>query len=333
MATNNEKMLITSVNKGINRAKVTGMFNLTIVQLFEMYKYYIDFTQDLIDAGYTGVADDNRTLKDLLIELKYKFPSVICNYKNVLTSTPSTTSDTSNTAPTLSDNTVTFEDDTSSYQFTVSDFVVNWADAEGDSWKYLMIIPADSDYGSLGTGSDGSTEVTSTLILNIEGLASSSSIELWFNRNDGAAFGPEEFTFRVSDDASNYLYSSIHTMGVYANEQSDYNSPPDDIGDNTVYVNNRAETVLTLYDFSGGLTPPYSDPEGDDIDAILIVDISDANGGIYYVDGVELYEGQIVTADEISSGLFTHVAPDQDAINSDVFEFKVRDTGSQTWVE
>ena len=61
-------------------------------------------------------------------------------------------------------------------------------------------------------------------------------------------------------------------------------------------------------------------------------DISNANDGVFKLNGVEITEGQIITREDIQAGLFTHEAADTDAIQSDVFEFEARDEGSQTWV-
>ena len=52
------------------------------------------------------------------------------------------------------------------------------------------------------------------------------------------------------------------------------NLPPDVIGKNGIFTPNRTTLIYTMSMFTTGTTPPYNDPEGDLIDAIRIVDIS-----------------------------------------------------------
>jgi hypothetical protein len=108
---------------------------------------------------------------------------------------------------------------------------------------------------------------------------------------------------------------------------------PATIGDNTIYVNNRTETILTIEMFTTQLIAPYNDPEGDLIDAIRIDEISTANLGEFQLNSVPVIAGQIITRENIIANLFTHVGPDQDSINSDVINFSARDEGSKIWVQ
>lgn len=107
------------------------------------------------------------------------------------------------------------------------------------------------------------------------------------------------------------------------------NLPPDNVGDNTIAVANRAVTILTLAMFTTGTTPAYSDPEGDPVDA-LRVDTLPADG-VLYLNGIAVTLGQVIDAADISSNLFTYESPDQDAIDTDSFNFSLRDTGSLMW--
>lgn len=337
----NDQIFITSVNKAVNRAKQTGNFNLTILNIFEMLNYYIDYTNTLINLGASSLRDENRQLKEMLNKLRYKYPSVICNYKRILPGSPITP--TENTAPTIDDNTINMGTSTY-YRFTVADFIVNFSDAQGHSWKNLIVNPENLAYGNLiirgpvfGTPNpDYPTNpivLSTTYLLDIEGLVPSTELDLWYLRDSVLEDNDDGFTFRVSDDPMNFLYSTITDMTMSSTEDTSVNQPPADIGDNTIYTDNRAVTVLSLFMFTGGLSAPYSDPEGDLIDAIQIIDISNANRGTFYLSGVEITDGLIITREQIEAGLFTHEGPDQDAISSDVFEFRARDEGSQTWVE
>lgn len=107
------------------------------------------------------------------------------------------------------------------------------------------------------------------------------------------------------------------------------NLPPT-IDDNTITVNNNTTTILDLSMFTTGAQ--YSDPEGDVLNAIRIDKIYSNNLGIFYVDGIELTEGQIITREQLNANSFTHVGGEITTIQKDGFEFSVRDEGSLIWV-
>lgn len=328
----NKQIYITSLYKTIQKARILGkMNNIKLLLLFDLYKYYIDFAQNASDAGSSQFEDTIIYLKKELAKLQYKYPDIYCDYEVIINSSSTLVPLVSNTAPIVDSNTVDITTNTT-YQFTVGDFTLNFADVDNNDYKYLLIYPlASATFGNLKT-TNNTVEVTSPIVIDIEGLASSTNIDLYYNRTDFGAFGPDNFTFRVSDNAIDYLYSTLHTLGVSGTVSTENNQPPSDIGDNTLYVDNRAVTVFTLIDFTSGLTPPYNDPEADLIDAIRIIDISQANQGVFYFNGVPISIGQIITREDINAGLFTHEGADVDTITSDVFEFEARDEGSLEWV-
>jgi hypothetical protein len=108
---------------------------------------------------------------------------------------------------------------------------------------------------------------------------------------------------------------------------------PATIGDNTVVTSNRSILTLTLDMFTTNLTPPYNDPDGDLIDAIRLDEISTANKGKFYLNGVEVVTNQIITREDINAGLFTYESPNQNDIWSDAFNFSARDEGTLEWVQ
>ena len=107
------------------------------------------------------------------------------------------------------------------------------------------------------------------------------------------------------------------------------NQPPT-IDDNTITVENGVTTILTLAMFTTDAR--YSDPEGDLLDAIRIDKIYSNNLGLFYVDGILLSEGQIITREQLDTGVFTHEGANVTTIQKDGFEFSVRDEGSQIWI-
>lgn len=335
----NKQLLITSVNKAIQRAKKTGAFDLSIHGVVEMLVYYIDWTDAQILLGFNGpsIVADNRTLKDILTKLKYEYPNIICTYKHV---TPTTTLNLNptNTAPTIDDNIIYLSSE-SQHQFGYLDFTVNYADAENHGWKYIIVDPADLLYGELivrTQGPPGADFPYWTVLTNphtIDISAETQYINLFYRRIVTSEFDEDDtFTYRISDNPVNYLYSITHTMSINALNDPAINLPIDTLGDNTLYALNRATTVLTFYMFVGGLKAPYNDPEGDSIDAIRITNISGYNEGVYKVNGSPITVGLVITITDIQAGLFTHEGPDQNAVNSDVFEFQARDSGSLIWV-
>jgi hypothetical protein len=108
------------------------------------------------------------------------------------------------------------------------------------------------------------------------------------------------------------------------------NDPPT-IDDNTISVDNNVTTVLTLEMFTTDAN--YSDPEGDLLDAIRVDKIYSNNLGVFYVNDVQIVEGQIISRELIDAGSFTHVGANVQTIQKDGFEFSVRDEGSGTWVQ
>ncbi len=329
----NNQIYITSLVKSIYGAKLNGKMDSKIIQLFNLYKYYIDFAKELSDNESTQFEDHIVSLKREASRLVYKYPKILCNYKVVVPNHAVNINQyEQNTAPTVDGQTIGIGT-SKQYQFVVGDFLTNFADANNDSYKYLLIYP-NEDY--LFTGTDGTTSFSTPIVIDIEGMSANDFIDLFYIRTpqqESGSFGPIPITFRVSDNNVNYLYSSVETINISSDVAYSDNQPVADIGDNTIYASNRSTTILTLFMFTGGLTPPYNDPEGDLIDAIKIIDISGANTGTYYVNGAPIVEGQIITREEIEAGLFTHVGPDQDAISSDTFQFQARDEGSQIWVD
>jgi len=308
-----KQIYVTSVNKAVNKAKHNGKMNLNALAIYELYKYYIEFTE-----GVALYEDENKCLKTAIEDLKYKYPE-ICNY-NEYVPTVGFDAPGTNTAPTVSGTVIALlEED--EYWFTAADFTTNFSDPENTGPRTVILYLN----GVPGTFTLNGTVVTGTIAVDIDDI-----VTLKYTRPDETAFA-EALTFRVSDDDPiDPLYSIIASntlTGTIAGNQ------PPTIGDNTVYAANRAVTVLTLAMFTSDLQPPYNDPEADLIDAIRLDEISQANLGVFQLNGVDVVEGQIITREDINAGLFTHNAPNQDALSSDNFSFSARDEGSLVWVQ
>ena len=120
-------------------------------------------------------------------------------------------------------------------------------------------------------------------------------------------------------------------MGLFTINNGAYvNQPPSQVGDYSMSVANRATTVLTLAMFTTNTTPAYSDPEGDAASAVRIDTLP--GDGVLKLSGVNVTVGQIILAADINAGNLTYVSPNQDALDTDTFDFSVSDTGSGLFV-
>lgn len=308
------QIAVTSLNKAVNIARSTGKMNLQVIGIYNLYRYYIDFTE-----GKADYEEENKCLKQAIDKLKYKYPDILCLYKWYIP-TVGYQPPADNVLPTVSGATVPLLEEESIF-FTEADFTTNYADPENRAPGSVLIYTT----GVPGTFKYNGTVVTGTIELEISDVTS-----LEYTRVDPDAAFAESLPFRISDsDPFNPLYSTVATnslTGTIAGNQ------PATIGDNTIYAANRAVTVLTLAMFTTDLTPPYNDPDADLIDAIRLDDISEANLGEFQLNGTPVVNGQIITREDINGGLFTHVAPNQDALSSDNFSFSARDEGSLEWV-
>jgi len=122
-----------------------------------------------------------------------------------------------------------------------------------------------------------------------------------------------------------------NNMGLFTINNGAYvNQPPSQVGDYSMSVANRATTVLTLAMFTTNTTPAYSDPEGDAASAVRIDTLP--GDGVLKLSGVNVTVGQIILAADINAGNLTYVSPNQDALDTDTFDFSVSDTGSGLFV-
>lgn len=103
---------------------------------------------------------------------------------------------------------------------------------------------------------------------------------------------------------------------------------PASIDDYSITVEKNTTTVLTIAMF----TSVYSDPENDALDAIRIDKIHSTNNGIFYLNGVAIYEGLVISRAEIEAERLTHVSADAADIQTDSFDFSARDSVNGTWV-
>lgn len=225
-----------------------------------------------------------------------------------------------NIAPTITDNSFNVSDSDQNYTFTTSDIYSGFSDPNGN-------LPGDFVIKSLPT--------IGTLTYNGQPISINSLYPdptlLVYTRANNTSY-VDTFTWSVYDDEPQVpLESNTATMTGNIEEIINENEPPT-IGDRADYAANRATTIFSVADFTTETIAPYYDPENNELDAIRIDEISDANTGIYYYYGNPVTEGQVITASELESGVFYHVGPDSNSISTDSFNASVRDNVNLTWV-
>lgn len=231
-----------------------------------------------------------------------------------------------NQPPTLGDISITLLEGITAFGFADVVLYENYVDDAGGSPSGFVIktLPANG-----GLYYNGSIVTLNTIL--------PTSAFLIFERYPDGISGVDDayvttFTFSAFDDDSQLpLESNIATVTVNVDAFGTTNQPAT-VGDRAQYSDNRATTVFTVADFTVNAIAPYFDPEGNDLDAIRIDEVSDANTGVYYFFDAEVTVGQVITNAEIAAGAFYHVAADQNEISTDTFEASVRDTGSMIWV-
>lgn len=342
----NNQTLVASTSQAINKAKLNGVLKLRTVYIFQLLDYYINFTQYTINSGSELYTESNEFLRGCIKKLVYGNPNTLCNYKlttdltipnisiiedpndnvNVDSNSDSdnsggdNTEHSNNTAPTVSGTTIDIGE-SNTYSFVVSDFTTNFQDAENDTYRNVILYLN----GVSGIFKYNNVVIDSTLEIPVANV-----VNLEYTRAAVDAFS-EPLTFRISDDNA-YSLNSIVTTNTLTGDLVVVNQPAT-IGDNTIVVDNRTLTTLTLAMFTTQLTPPYDDPEGDLIDAIRVDIISVSNVGIFYYNATPIVEGLIISKEDLIAGLFTHEGPEEDTIETDVFTFSARDEGSQIWVQ
>jgi hypothetical protein len=327
----NKQILVTSINKQIEKSKVYGKLDLSVLYFFNLVMYYIDYTNDVVVLN-----THNRKLKELAYYLKYKYPNILCNYKII---SPIAVLSGDNTAPTVEDFDLDI-DGNRVINIGIEPFIENYEDVDNDIYKNLLILPNNLNTGKLffnGVEITAPIELSILPVKNIGGRTTVFDLRYVVPLEDDTSTIPREykgevndsFDFKVSD--SKNLFSTTKTAtitnSVYVENE------PAEIGDVFITTSNRTELTLDLTMFTNLMSPPYSDPENDLIDAIRIDGISSSNQGVFLLNGIAIQEGDIITREDLIAGDFKHVGPNVDSISTDTIDFSARDEGSLIWVQ
>lgn len=122
-------------------------------------------------------------------------------------------------------------------------------------------------------------------------------------------------------------------MGLYTIQiEAKDNSKPTSIGNNTIQVNHNSTYVFTEANFTTETSPPYSDPDGDGIKNIQIIQLLSPGTGDLLLNGVAITLNQEISMSAITSGFFTYVSDSGTTTSyQDLFKFDASDVGSEIY--
>jgi len=315
MTVENRNVFVSSLSKTTKRFSFYGYASITNISLLKLiYKY----------ACYSKTYSNLQRLDSMVAYLQAVGPDIVTQ----ITATKGYPSGViqpivinPQSRPTVSGTSITL--DLEAYTFSISNFNVNYADADGDELSLFTIksLPAN---GTLSyDGENISAPFTFT-----------DASKLVYTRNSDVAYS-SSFTFTVSDSNCTIpMESTPATVSITVEDIVEViGNQPAVIGDRAQYAGNRVTTVFSVGDFTTQTIAPYFDPETNDLDAIRIDEVSTANTGTFFYLGVEVTPGQIITNAELAFGAFYHEGPDANSISTDSFNASVRDTGSMIWVQ
>jgi hypothetical protein len=106
------------------------------------------------------------------------------------------------------------------------------------------------------------------------------------------------------------------------------NGRPVSIGSKTISILNRATHIFTLANFTTETSPVYSDPEGDAVSYIKILQLP--VDGTLRLSGSNVSLNQIIIVANITAGNLSYVSDTVNPAYSEVFRFDIADNGSQS---
>lgn len=200
MGLRNNQILITSVVKAINKARVKGTLKTKEIAIFKLLDYYINFTQATIDNGSLLYKDINILLSDCIRKFSYQNSSVICNSKITTDPDNSIIGDGSSIvhSTTVSGKTINIGEDCN-YRFTISDFTTNYYDSRNNPYSELLIY-----LNSL----PGTFKYNNVVVTGILQISVSQVTKLTYNCADSNGFS-FNIPFRIKSTLSNSSFSPI----------------------------------------------------------------------------------------------------------------------------
>lgn len=318
MKAKDARIYVSSVNNITKRLHNYGTVKLESINLLKLIYKYASYSSTYAQLQRLDkmVSHLQMTDKNICMEKQAQLGSVYTAPLGVVVI------GAENIAPSINPISFTVVDDT--YVLYRSEILAGYSDSEGTEASSLVVktIPGN------GTISYNGVEVIPGQVISL----SSALMSVTYSRNSDAGYSTS-FTYSVYDGNTQLPLESNTVSATITVDSIVVSNSPATVGDRTIYSDNRSTTVFTSADFTSLAISPYSDTEGDLLDAIIIREISDSNVGVYYFFGNPLTVNQIITKAELDAGALYHIAPDSNAIATDAFRVAIRDTGSMTWVE
>lgn len=323
-----DKIVFASTIKELRKATVYGKLDTTKISLFNIVSYFLkrkELIEELKPSTFKEVIERLEILRENML---WEYSNKLCSYRE----SSSISGDYKiNTPPRIDDKYITNEEE---YTFTINDFLTNYTDDQNDRWNKLTIFPLDKDINNLlntGLLMYNGVEVEEEITIDILGLPKTTVLDLKYSRG-GLPLNRESeqvIIFKISDENLNSLYSD--NVNIFIRTLMSENLPPN-IGDIDIIVENNVTTVLDYDIFTTQMNPSYSDPEGDELDAIRIESIPGTNEGRFVYLNADIQVGDVISANDLRNGELVHIGPTTASINTDYFEFAARDVGSLIWV-
>jgi len=202
--------------------------------------------------------------------------------------------------------------------FTKDIFLNNYYDKEVDLPKEILFVN-DTIYGTI---------LSNNKIIKANDIIKVSDIENTIYIRNSYLNYTENINFKVNDNNPNTKFSNMATFTITVNEY--INQPPDQIGNNSVTLNNGQTYVFTVEDFTTNTTPPYEDPEGDGPYKLKILTLP-ADGSKLSNNGTILGVNSEILFTDIANGLFTLEPTANLNTHSFNFNFTISDLGSEQY--
>ena len=317
-----KKTTVCTVLKEVKKAKATGKLDLKSLYLYNIVASNIATLKCLKKNEHL------RHLEGLLIKIKYSsnvsdnkikdlksFKGIVtCKDCNKLFGQIDSLDENTGIIPYVENNVYNVEN---TYIFKESDFTTNFESYNNGGPNSVIILNLP-EYGIIKYNNIIIEENFQFELVNVSLLTYEVSVDLDYDFS---------FNFKTSNNINIFSNMASFTFNV-----SGYvNQPPNSVGNRTVTVDNSSIYILTEADFTTATTPAYSDPEGDEVANVKIIELP-LSGELQLI-GVTVTLNQIIPFTDVQSGNLTYVA-DTDNVDSHStsFNFELSDTGSNTFI-
>lgn len=209
------------------------------------------------------------------------------------------------------------------HTFTLANFTTEtnppYSDPEGDNLSGIKIteLPLLGELRLSGAPVNINDEI---------GVGDISAGNLTYLANgDNAGYTDGNSRFTVKDSGSN-TYTIIPPQAIIFEVEGDINRAPSNVGEGEYDIIVGQTVVFTRDMLTTQLEAPYSDPEGDIAENLLVV--STPKYGELKLNNVLVGANQVISFTDIDAGLLTYTATSFPSGGVEGFEFRISDVGS-----